>query len=179
MAERNEPELHLFADDGIFPNSVLPLLLYRRVADPAGGPEPLERLFTANGWPPQWRDTVFTFHHYHSKSHECLGVGQGEATLRFGGPAGAEVKVQAGDVVVIPAGVAHQRVLASTDFMVVGAYPPGEERYDTLRGNPGDRPKADETIARLPRPNSDPVTGRSGRLREIWDQFDKPRSSNS
>lgn len=168
MAAGPEPEQRIFADDGRFPNSRLPLLVYRGVIGPDGGPRPLERLFATNGWPPQWRDTVFTFHHYHSKSHECLGVATGEATLRLGGPEGAEVKVSAGDVIVIPAGVAHQRVLASTDFEVVGAYPPGEERYDTLRGNPGDRPKADENIAKLPIPETDPVLGKSGGLIEAW-----------
>jgi len=156
-----------FEDDGTFPNSRLPLLLYRG-ATAGDGPEPLEALFEKNGWPPQWRDTVFTFHHYHSRSHECLGVAQGHATLRFGGPAGQEVRVEAGDVVVIPAGVAHQRVVASTDFMVVGAYPPGQDDYDTLRGQPADRPKADENIAQVPMPESDPVDGRGGRLAAAW-----------
>jgi len=156
-----------FADDGVFPNSSLPLLLYRQATE-WGGPEPLETLFKGNGWPPQWRDTVFTFHHYHSRSHECLGVARGHATLRFGGPSGTEVRVEAGDVVLIPAGVAHQRVLASADFMVVGAYPPGQEEFDTLRGQPGDRPKADETIAKLPLPKTDPVTGKAGPLLDLW-----------
>jgi len=156
-----------FEDDGVFPNSPLPLLLYRGATD-GNGPEPIERLFDRNGWPPQWRATVFTFHHYHSRSHECLGVASGHATLRFGGPAGAEVRVEAGDVVVIPAGVAHQRVVASTDFQVVGAYPPGQEDFDTLRGQPGDRPKADENIAKVPMPESDPVEGRGGHLSVAW-----------
>ena len=158
-----------FKDDGVFPNSPLPLLLYRGVTD-GDGPEPIERLFDRNGWPPQWRATVFTFHHYHSKSHECLGVASGHATLRFGGPEGEEVRVQAGDVVVIPAGVAHQRVMASTDFLVVGAYPPEQEDFDTLRGQPEDRPKADENIAKVPMPESDPVEGRGGHLSAAWDK---------
>ena len=164
----SEPESLLFADDGTFPNSRLPVLVYRGVVARDVGPEPLERLFKGNGWAPQWRDTVFTFHHYHSKTHECLGVASGDATLRLGGPDGAEVKVEAGDVVVIPAGVAHQRVLASTGFMVVGAYPPGEEEWDTLRGQPNDRPWADQTIAKLPMPESDPVQGKKGPLVELW-----------
>jgi len=168
MAREDIPEQLLLADDGQFPNSRLPLLVYRGVTDPSGGPQPLEKLFGKNNWPPQWRDTVFTFHHYHSKSHECLGVAEGEATLRLGGPDGVEVKVSAGDVVIIPAGVAHQRVLASTDFVVVGAYPPGEEQYDTLRGNPADRPRADQSIAKLPVPETDPVRGKSGGLTELW-----------
>jgi len=164
----NKPEALLLADDGTFPNSRLPLLLYRGAVARDAGAAALERLFKENGWAPQWRDTVFTFHHYHSKTHECLGVAEGNATLRLGGPNGAEVRVEAGDVVVIPAGVAHQRVVASTDFMVVGAYPPGEEEWDTLRGNPDDRPRADQTIAKLPPPESDPVQGKAGALVDLW-----------
>ncbi|HEY0033520.1 MAG TPA: cupin domain-containing protein [Devosia sp.] len=160
-------ESYIFADDGVFPNSRLPVLIYRSVVSD-GGPEALERLFKRNGWPPQWRDTVFTFHHYHSRSHECLGVATGHATLRLGGPEGQVVRVEAGDVVMIPAGVAHPRVVASADFMVVGAYPPGQENFDTLRGNREDRPKADENIAEVPKPQSDPVEGSSGSLLELW-----------
>ena len=160
-------ESYIFADDGVFPNSRLPVLIYRSVVSD-GGPEALERLFKRNGWPPQWRDTVFTFHHYHSRSHECLGVATGHSTLRLGGPEGQVVRVDAGDVVMIPAGVAHQRVVASADFMVVGAYPPGQENFDTLRGNREDRPKADENIAEVPKPQSDPVEGSSGSLLELW-----------
>jgi uncharacterized protein YjlB len=78
------------------------------------------------------------------------------------------VRVNAGDVVVIPAGVAHQRVVASPDFLVVGAYPPGQEDFDTLRGHPGDRPKADENIAAVAMPRSDPVEGSTGTLLELW-----------
>ena len=76
--------------------------------------------------------------------------------------------MEAGDVVVIPAGVAHQRVVASADFTVVGASPPGQENFDTLRGNREDRPKADENIAEVPKPQSDPVEGSSGSLLELW-----------
>lgn len=162
-----EVEALALVDDGTFPNSRYPALIYRG-ATKGDGPEALEQLFERNGWPPQWRDTVFTFHHYHSQSHECLGVAVGNATLRLGGLVGQEVRVEAGDVVVIPAGVAHQRVLASTDFMVVGAYPPGQENFDTLRGNPDDRPRADENIAEVPAPESDPVEGSSGSLLELW-----------
>ena len=158
-----------FADDGQFPNSRLPVALYRQaLPQDSATPEGMEALLNGNGWPAQWRDTVFTFHHYHSRSHECLGVARGEATLRLGGPKGQEFKIEAGDVVVIPAGVAHQRVLASTDFMVIGAYPPGQEDFDTLRGNPDDRPRADQTIAGVPLPLSDPVGGRDGPLLDQW-----------
>lgn len=154
-----DPEALVLRDDGQFPNSELPLLLYRGALSGEVTPEAFERLFGRNGWPAEWRDSVFTYHHYHSKGHEVLGVAAGEATLMFGGPQGVEVHVKAGDAVVIPAGVAHRRLVASEDFLVVGGYPSGQESVDLLRGSPHDRPKADHNITRVPLPDKDPIRG--------------------
>jgi uncharacterized protein YjlB len=162
------PLTFTFADDGIFPNSRLPLLLYKAATAPReASPEALERLFAANGWPPRWRSGVYPFHHYHSTSHETLGIARGTARLMLGGPRGREVEVAAGDVIVIPAGVAHRRLSASDDFLVVGAYPPGMD-WDLLKGEPGDRPRADANIAAVPRPAMDPVSGEGG-LTFAWE----------
>ena len=161
-----KPELVRLEDDGTFPNSVLPLLLYRGAVP--GGAEAIEALFGRNGWPPAWRSAVATYHHYHSTTHECLGVAAGDATIRFGGPQGQSVAVAPGDVVVIPAGVAHMQESASADFMMVGGYPAGAPQWDMLRGTPGERPAADATIAAVPLPPSDPVTGPDGALPELW-----------
>lgn len=157
-----------FADDGVFPNNALPLLLYR-AALPAGtaSPEAFEELFAANGWPPQWRSVVFTYHHYHSTAHETLGVASGSAHLMLGGPHGREFDVSAGDAIVIPAGVVHRRLSSSSDFLVVGCYPPGQD-WDLLRGDPSDRPDADRNIARVPLPATDPVGGREGGVMSLW-----------
>ena len=160
------PALEYFEDDGQFPNSRFPLLLYAGAVDKPS-PEAMERLFAKHGWPPAWRATVFTYHHYHSKSHECLGVASGNATLRFGWPHGREFRFEAGDVVVIPAGVAHQRVVASTDFLVVGCYPPGQH-WDLLTGDPADRIFALRAIAKVPLPATDPVEGAGGALLQHW-----------
>ena len=160
--------LERFADDGTFPNSRLSLLYYRgAVARKDASPEAMEALFAANNWPPRWRSTVFTYHHYHSTAHEVLGIASGEATLMLGGPEGREFTVAAGDVIVIPAGVVHRRLRSSGDFLVVGGYPPGQE-WDLLRGETGDRPMADRNIAKVPMPKSDPVGGTNGPLIKEW-----------
>ena len=157
-----------FTDDGTFPNSRLPLLLYSGAIDAdRATPEAMETLFAANEWPPQWRSGVYDYHHYHSTAHEVLGVARGTARLMLGGPDGREFEVKAGDVIVIPAGVAHRRLSASDDFLVVGGYPPGQD-WDLLRGDPADRPQADDNIVRVPLPGNDPVGGDDGPLVRLW-----------
>lgn len=160
--------LEYFDDDGAFPNSRLPLLFYQRaVAGEDADPEAMEALFAACGWPPAWRSSIFTYHHYHSTAHEALGIAAGTARLMLGGPKGREFDVAAGDVIVIPAGVVHRRLSSSPAFLVVGAYPPGQT-WDLLRGEPGERPTADHNIAGVPMPGTDPVAGENGPLIREW-----------
>ncbi|WP_423067306.1 cupin domain-containing protein [Devosia sp. CN2-171] len=157
-----------FYDDGTFPNSSLPLLFYEEALPRgAASPEQMEALFAANGWPPAWRASIFTYHHYHSTAHETLGVVLGSARLMLGGPEGREFDVEPGDVIIIPAGVAHRRLDSSSDFLVVGCYPLGQD-WDLLRGQPGERPHADHNIARVPVPKTDPVGGADGPLIRHW-----------
>ncbi|MDX1541591.1 MAG: cupin domain-containing protein, partial [Geminicoccaceae bacterium] len=111
---------------------------------------------------------IFPFPHYHSNAHEVLAVCRGEAKVRFGGERGEVLEVAAGDVVVIPAGVGHQNLGSSADFLIVGAYPKGQENYDLCRGEPGERPGTLENIRRVPLPEQDPLAGRDGPLIERW-----------
>jgi len=166
MAER--PQAFRFEEDEAIPNSRFPLLLYRRAIDPArADADAFERLFDANGWGNGWRDGIYPFHHYHSTAHEVLGIARGRARVQFGGESGRPLDVAAGDAVVIPAGVGHKRLLASSDLLVVGAYPPGQD-WDLMRGRPGERPDADRRIAAVPLPETDPVMGAGGPLLTLW-----------
>jgi uncharacterized protein YjlB len=157
-------------DDGTFPNNEqLPLLAYKGALrlpehDPAAA---IESLFAANRWGGSWRNGVYSYHHYHSTAHEVLGVYSGRAQVQFGGPDGPVLEVERSDVVVIPAGVAHKNVGSSADFRVVGAYPHGQ-RPDMNDGREWERPAADERIARVSRPQADPVYGDRGPLFEYW-----------
>jgi len=149
------PEQFFFARDGWVPNHPsLPVKLYSAaVNSPASDFEPL---FRKNGWPPQWQGGVFSYHHYHSTTHEVLGCAEGWARLMLGGPHGKEVRLQAGDAVLLPVGTGHCCLEASNDFLVVGAYPPGCN-FDLCREEP--TPSMLDRIARLDRYPSDPVTG--------------------
>jgi uncharacterized protein YjlB len=164
-----EPETVVFADDGSIPNNELPLVLYRKAFAPemANLDRVIEECFAANNWTNSWRDTIFPFQHYHSTSHEVLGVYRGSATVLFGGERGRAFEVSAGDIIIIPAGVGHKRLASQDGFRVVGAYPDGRDR-DLLHGEPDERPHADRNITAVPRPSADPVFGAEGPLLEIW-----------
>ena len=149
-------ETHIFAGDGRFPNSPLPLIVYRQAL--AADASAMERHFRQHGWSNAWRDGIYWFHHFHSIAHEVLGIAGGHATVAFGGPSGEIVPIAAGDVVVIPAGVAHCNHRQSDDFLVVGAYPDGGG-WNVKRGDPHEYYQCRNIIAAVPLPALDPVTG--------------------
>ncbi len=162
----SEPMAFVFDDDGAIPNSRLPLLVYRdAVPTDAVG---IERLFAANGWPPAWRNGVHPFHHFHSAAHEVLGVARGRVSVLFGGPGGQVLTVSAGDVVVVPAGVAHRNQGQSSDLLIVGAYPNNGPGPDLRRGEPAEHDMVVRAVATVPLPASDPVAGLAGPLPRLW-----------
>ncbi|MEJ7840252.1 MAG: cupin domain-containing protein [Rubrobacter sp.] len=159
-----------FEDDGRIPNNPdLPLLVYPQVlTEDAREPSRCRVLLSKNGWGGAWINGVFPYHHYHSTSHEVLCVVGGGARITFGGSEGETVEVQAGDVVVIPAGVGHRNEGSGSDFSVVGAYPRGQENYDLRTGEEGERPEVLENIRNVPMPETDPLFGGEGPLLGHW-----------
>jgi uncharacterized protein YjlB len=143
------------------PNSLLPVLIYRSVLSdhaPAKA-QSFRKHFDANGWTGIWTDTIYDYTHFHSNAHEVLGIAQGKVTLRLGGDGGSLVRLKAGDILVLPAGVGHRRVSAG-DVKVVGAYPRGQSHYDMKREGRR-RPQ-------VPLPASDPFFGPEGPLTIEW-----------
>lgn len=164
-----EPQQYFVKDDGIFPNNRLPILYYPKAFKlPTLFPShALKKRFQQNNWKNNWTQGIYTYHHYHSTTHEVIGVCKGETLLLLGGEEGITVFIQEGDVLVIPAGVAHINLGKEDDVTCVGGYPDGRD-YDMNYGNMGERPRVDHNIGSLPLPETDPVFGKKAGLLNIW-----------
>ena len=164
-----EPKQYFVKGDAIFPNSRLPVLHYENILQvPKLLPGiAIRKLFQQNDWKNTWKQGIYTYHHYHSVTHEVLGVCKGETLLMLGGEEGISLLIREGDVLVIPAGVAHMNLGKENDATCVGAYPEGRD-YDMKYGKEGERPAADENIGATPLPHTDPVYGKDGPLLKLW-----------
>ncbi|RYY11233.1 MAG: cupin domain-containing protein [Chitinophagaceae bacterium] len=166
-------------DDGDFPNNEqLPVIVYEhalQISNEDLAERDIEGLLADNRWHHPWRGQVQDFHHYHSTAHEVLIALKGRATLMLGGPRGTTLQLNPGDVILIPAGVAHKAEESSADFECIGAYPE-DQLFDMNYGKPEERSKANENIQQLPLPEADPVYGIDGPLVFHWklDRNQKP-----
>jgi len=156
-------------DDGIFPNNPLPVLYYPGVLllpglFPAGE---VKDMFSHNDWKNTWQAGIYTFHHYHSNTHEALGIVRGETTIQIGGDNGVQLKIQKGDVIILPAGTAHKNLGDENAVVCVGGYPKGKE-YDMCYGSEKERPAADDNIRKVKVPDHDPVFGTHGGVLNYW-----------
>ena len=159
--------LMLKPNDWVPNNRRLPVIIYESAISVTGeDPAALfEKIFSAHGWPPQWRDGVYDYHHYHTEGHEVLGVVSGQARLMLGGPDGHVVDVSEGDALLLPAGTGHCNLASSTDFLVVGAYPPGQ--HADIQREALSKAQL-KNIDKLPFPEYDPVYGEAGGLITHW-----------
>ncbi|CAG8012959.1 unnamed protein product [Penicillium olsonii] len=196
------------------PNSPRPLLHYKDVlATRHSQCDPAEvwDMFTKNEWDVQWifRYGPTQLSHYHSRAHECMAVLSGTARIRFGvadtsddlmenthgsswEDGGVELEAEAGDVFIIPAGVAHKTYNTKPDaefqlltpgsghgieaddpkkalaevqlsgYTMMGAYSGGKWDFVKAGGNY-------ERVWSVPKPRYDPVFGDSERgLCKTW-----------
>ncbi|WP_051630503.1 cupin domain-containing protein [Afifella pfennigii] len=161
-------EDYVFGPSGNIPNSTLPLLIYRGGLDePVRMAGAAETIFTRNRWQGVWVWSIYPFWHFHTRGHEALACVTGGARVALGGENGIEAEIEAGDVIVVPAGVGHKLVSASDDFSIVGAYPPGQEG-DICRPEESDPEAAKEAAGKVAVPDTDPIYGREGPLFRFW-----------
>jgi uncharacterized protein YjlB len=159
-------------DDGVFPNNdTLPVVIYLhafQISNDEIAPDEIEKLLEENHWHHPWRDGIYDYHHYHSTAHEVLICYTGSASLQLGGDSGVTVEFKQGDVILLPAGIAHKCLSATADFKCIGAYPE-DQLFDMNYGKTEERSKARENILKVPPPASDPVYGADGPLVFHWD----------
>jgi uncharacterized protein YjlB len=158
-------KIYYLEDDGIIPNNPdLPVLIYRNAVEHT---DEMERIFNDNKWLNSWVNGIHDYHHYHSNSHEVLGVMEGEGSVQLGGEKGMEVSLQKGDVILLPAGTGHKKLSSTSDFKVVGAYPDGAD-YNMKEGSIKERPQVLIDIKSVPLPEFDPVYGDKGPVNKYW-----------
>ncbi len=154
---------------GYFPNnSHYPFLVYKEVFHfTEEAPDLIQRFLEKNLWINSWVDTIYPMHHYHSNTHEALVVTKGSCQVQIGGDKGTIHRVESGDVIIFPAGVAHKNLSSSPDFQCIGAYPEDIE-YDICYGRAEEHPQVDEQIKKVGLPASNPAFGPRGLLFNFW-----------
>ena len=157
-------EAYTSKPQGRIPNSRFPLLIHRN-AIPGGGVDAVKARFRENGWGNNWEyPGVYEYAHFHSTTHECLGCASGwmEFNLSVGDGGWTKVRIEAGDVIVMPAGVSHEDVGHSNDIMMCGGYADGRD-WDNIQEEfltPELYYMACKSIMALPIPSLDPATGK-------------------
>jgi uncharacterized protein YjlB len=148
------------ADD--VPNNTLPVLLYRGVlaANAADKARLFRKRFKENGWAGLWTDSIYDYTHFHSNAHEVLGVAEGRVSIRLAGDNGSVFRLNAGDMLILPAGVGHRRVSDDEGLKVIGAYPRGQSHYDIKRRG--------RRVPKVALPLTDPFYGEEGPLLRTW-----------
>ncbi|KAF2860753.1 hypothetical protein K470DRAFT_257540 [Piedraia hortae CBS 480.64] len=123
---------HIIPAHGNTPNTSIkhkPLLIYHTAFPPTTGSIEIEHhLHTIGEVESQWRRTMYSTSHFHTTSHEVLAVSSGASRLLFGHEdisERVEACVERGDVIVIPAGVAHLLVEDEVGLIWWGSIPRG------------------------------------------------------
>lgn len=160
--------LHL-KENGNFPNnSQLPVLIYKQVfMKEKMQAEHVERILFENHWQNSWRNGIYSFQHYHTTAHEVLVVYKGWAEVQLGGPDNKIHRIEKGDLVILPAGIAHKKIDSGEGFAVIGAYPDNQQ-WDMNYGKKEEKEQAKKQIKQVNLPAKDPVFGETGPVYKYW-----------
>ena len=140
-----------------------PLLIYHQAFSDPSATAVEAHLKSVGVVEPQWRHTMYSKSHFHSISHEVLCIVSGAAKCCFGhedNPGRVEPVLTKGDVVIVPAGVAHRLLEDHGEFQMVGSYPLGHG-WDMCYGSKGREDKL-KNISKLGWFKKDPIFGDQG-----------------
>lgn len=162
---------HYIPPYGPFPNcrpTNQPLIIYHQVFPPGSVSLIQRHLCQKRVVEPQWVHSMYREHHFHSTTHEVLVISKGSALLCFGGkenPDRVEYEAKQGDVLVVPAGLAHALLEDKGGFEMVGSYPIGADRWDHCTATSGEEMDVvEKRIKGLAWFRMDPVYGNRGPL---------------
>jgi uncharacterized protein YjlB len=166
MKERCEIIAKVIGPQGDFPNNAyLPLLIYKKALVLSS--TRISDTFLSNRWCNVWVDSIYPFDHFHSNTHEVLGISTGSVVVQLGGPNGILVELEAQDALILPAGVAHKKIQSDQNFQCVGAYPFNIE-YDMHYGKAIELQTVMQNIENVLLPATDPIFGAQGPLFDFW-----------
>ncbi len=155
------------APHGYFPNNDRLPVLHYKAAFIDSDPHKILDIFSSNGWMRGWIDSIYDFHHFHSNTHEALGIAKGSCDVELGGSSQIVIHLQAGDLLLIPAGVSHKNRASTEDFISAGSYP-FDVAYDMHEGKKDELDALKNVISKVPLPKTDPVFGNNGPLFDYW-----------
>lgn len=153
------------------PNTSLqkkPLIIYHKAFQNLSASKIESHLQSVGVVEPQWCYTMYAQSHFHSTTHEVLSIASGSAKCCFGhedNPGRIEPVLEQGDVVIVPAGVAHRLMEDYGGFQMVGSYPVGKN-WDMCYGKSGEEDKI-KGISSLAWFERDPVFGDQGPCLEV------------
>ncbi|KAL0939719.1 cupin domain protein [Colletotrichum truncatum] len=180
--KQTKPETYLLRRTTHCPNNDLPVLIYRNVLGEQLDETSVSERLQRNGWVKKGTWGTIKLKHFHPNTHECYGIFQGRSELVFGEGSsdstgsGVKCEVHAGDVVVVPAGVAHastpesEEASGENEYRYIGVYPEGSPHYSIEMGKKSlmEKPDLVAEVAGVPVPPCDPVYGLDGPLVQIW-----------
>lgn len=166
-------EKFFFEGNGRVPNSRLPLLIYRNVI--RWDVTTMEAIMRQNKWVTSWHahDGMWPRHHFHCEAHEFICVTKGAHLGKFGGHNGKKSQLNAGDVIVIPAGVGHCGLEISDDLDLTGGFHDGFGVVDFRMGFPEEYAELRARARQIPVLDYDPFFGVDGPLAQIWRDADR------
>jgi uncharacterized protein YjlB len=168
----NEPTTLYFKGDGNTPNNRLPVILYKSIFQDLKPPFSVDilHLFQSNGWTNNWGDIIKTQNHYHSNTHEVLGINSGKVEMVIGGARGKIIRLKEGDVIILPAGIGYYSLENKKKYIAVGGYPNGED-WDMIYDEHEKYINSQKSIAKNPFPILHPIHCLNGPLQRKWSVF--------
>ena len=167
--DQTRPLTFVFDDDGLVPNNILPLVIYKRAIELAGGDpaRAIDELFRANGWDQRWRDGIFDYQHYHAT---CTRRSASRAATRWCCSAASTARRSSSTPATSRSCPPAPATSASSPAMISAWSAPTRpaKPWRSLARPRRTYRRAMETIPLVLPPPSDPVFGQDGPLLRLW-----------